>query len=149
MLNFRRYTMIVTTPYSHYIRDALDKANKHLGGNLVFKECELVKTRRDGRHEFRVTLTVKDSKEIGSRRSPEGRRIGAACWHAYGLFLDSLHPDCEVKTTMGRLGMQKIRPGEKWQDYNIGSEMRPFMASHACNCMDWNTSGVLPFPVNV
>ena len=135
--------MTILTAYSQSIRDALTKANEHLHGNLRFKTCEHVKTRRDGRYEFSVTLTVNDSNEIGSRRSIAGHRISAACWHAHGLFFDALPAGTEIRT-----GNVKMLAGEKWQDYNIGSRSYPMQASLACNCMEWNSSGILPFPVN-
>ncbi len=127
------------------IEEALARTNEHMHGNIRFKDIRQEKTRRDGREVFRLTLTVHDTKEIGSRRAPETwARIPAACWHAYGLFMDSLPAGTEIRSTNATM-----HAGDKWQDYNIGSQARPCMASRACNCMDWNTSGVLPFPVNV
>ena len=126
------------------LHTALAHANEYFHGNLRFKGIDKQKTRKDGREVFKVTLTVNDSKEIGSRRSPfDYKRISAACWHAHGVFFDSLPAGSEIRSCNNTM-----QSGDKWTDYNIGSQMRPCMASHACNCMEWNTSGVLPFPVN-
>lgn len=129
------------------IKTALAHANEYFHDNLIFKGIEKQKTRRDKREVFKVTLTVKDSKEIGSRRSPHDfKRIAAACWHAHGVFFDSLPSGTEIR--IGWTGMV-MQSGEPWKDYNIGSQVNPCMASDACNCSEWNTSGVMPFPVNV
>jgi hypothetical protein len=124
------------------VKNALFEANKYFDGNLKFKRFEF-----SGPSGLRlnVTLTVNDSKEIGSRRNAEGGRIAAACWHAHGVFFDSLPAGTEIRSAQGGT----FHAGDKWQDSNIGSLYRPLQASHACNCMDWNVSGVLPFPVNV
>ena len=139
--------MIIIGATKAQLEAALEAANGHLHGNLRFKDIEHVKTRRDKREQFKVTLTVKDTNEIGSRRSYEGRRIPAACWHAHGVFFDNLPEGTEIRTSF--FGSVSMKAGDKWTDINIGSTYRPLMASHACNCMDWNTSGVLPFPVNL
>jgi hypothetical protein len=52
------------------------------------------------------------------------------------------------KGTEIRIGQGTVvHPGSKWVDFEV--QINPtLMASHACNCMDWNMGGVLPFPVN-
>ena len=128
------------------IEAALETTNGYFEGNIMFKTMEYLRKSRQGKEVFTLTLTVKDSNEIGSRRSEDGRRIAAACWHAHGVFFDSLPAGTEIRTT--RQGPVTIHAGDRWQDMNIGSNYKPLMASRACNCMDWNTGGVLPFPVN-
>lgn len=130
------------------IESALAHANQYFHGNLMFAGIDQRKTRRDGREVFNVTLKVLDSKEIGScrrnGRQGQWKRLAKACWHAHGVFFDSLPAGTEL-----RIGSDtKFMAGDKWQDFEV--QWNPtLMASHACNCMDWNTSGVLPFPVNV
>jgi hypothetical protein len=123
------------------VYDAISKANEHLHGNLTIKRFDVGNVHRDGRLPIDVTLTVHDSKEIGSRRAPrDGKRIAAACWHAHGLFFDALPEGTEIRTMAG-----VSHAGDSWADYNIGSQAYPCMASDACNCME---GGELPFPVN-
>ena len=138
--------MIIIGATRAQLDSALAKANEYLHGNLQYKDIEYMKTRRDKREQFKVTLKVHDSKEIGSRRSFEGRRIPAACWHAHGLFFDALPEGTEIRTSF--FGSVSMKAGDKWTDTNIGSLYRPLMASDACNCVDWNKYGMLPFPVN-
>ena len=53
----------------------------------------------------------------------------AACWHAFGYFLDALG------TAYVRVpGYSGPANGHGWQDRNIGSIMNPFMYSEACDC---------------
>jgi hypothetical protein len=124
---------------------ALTLANEHFHGNLVFKACQFVGKTRDGRGKVSCTLKVKDINEIGTRRAPRTwRKINAACWHAHGVFFDCLPGGTKVESCQVH-----FMAGDKWQDYNIGSMMYPQSASTACNCMEWNSGGVLPFHVNV
>jgi hypothetical protein len=89
------------------------------GGNVY--------TERTRSGNFR--LRVHSSRGPGSRKAADGRRISAACWHAFGHYLDALG-DAHV-----------IIPGYRgpacrhgWVDRNIGSQARPFMYSEACDC---------------
>jgi hypothetical protein len=129
------------------IHTALAHVNEYFHDNIRFKTCESTGKTRDKREKFTVTLTVNNSNEIGSKRSFEGRKIAAACWHAHGVFFDSLPAGTEIRTSF--YGSVVTQAGDPWHDLDIGSAYRPLMASDACNCMDWNTSGVLPFPVNM
>ena len=129
------------------IEAALAHVNTHFMGNIVFKDVEQRKIRRDGREVFLVTIKVKDSNEIGSGRRNgrrgQWRRCAHACWHAHGTFFDALPKGTEIRIGQGTV----VHPGSKWVDYEV--QINPtLMASHACNCMDWNMGGVLPFPVN-
>jgi hypothetical protein len=89
---------------------ALDMTNREFGGNVRFKDIRQV-----GRN-VRFTLTVNDSKGPGGRwNHTRSRRVAAACWHVHGTFFDYL-PSHAVIVANG----DKIRPGDEWQDRNIG-----------------------------
>lgn len=124
--------MIITGATEVQIKQALADANRDFDGNLRFKRFDKVKVRRDGRPVYSVTLTVVDSRRKGSRRSSNGRRIAAACWHAYGTFIDCLPAGTEVETSAG--GLRKVRPGDRWHDWNAGSIMYPVFISKLCEC---------------
>jgi hypothetical protein len=131
------------------IEAALEHVNKAFHDNIAFAGIEERQTRRDGRRVFLVTLKTLNSNEIGSgrRNGPNGlwRRLAKACWHAHGTFFDALPEGTDIVVGQGTV----IHPGDKWVDSKIQNYPAILMASHACNCMEWNTSGVLPFEVNV
>lgn len=110
------------------LHDALSRLNPFYKNNLAFKTLE-----HKGR-AISFTLTVESSNAPGAKRSPEGRKIHAACWHAHGNFFQELFkvaPDAEVKS--GYAGII-TRHGGNWQDWNCGSAYYPRMASEACEC---------------
>lgn len=111
------------------INAALFVANDSFEDNLRFKRCEFVGLTRDKREKYRVTLTVEDSREAGARRSYEGHRIAAACWHAHGTFFDALPEGTEIQTFAGT-----FHAGDPWIDYSVGSDFRPAHASELCEC---------------
>lgn len=124
---------------------ALVTVNSHFHDNVRFAGIEQRQARRDGREVFLVTLTVNDSDEIGSARRNgrhgEWKRLAHACWHVHGTFFDALPVGTEIRTGVA------FHAGDKWADFPV--MLNPVLkASHACNCMEWNTGGVLPFPVN-
>lgn len=122
---------------------ALAQVNVHFHDNITFRSIEERKPMRNGNPVFLLTLGVKDSHEIGSRRSPrDWARMAHACWHAYGTLMDVLPAGTRIYTSTW------LYPGDKWHDFPI-AQNPVVMCSHACNCMEWNTGGVLPFPVNV
>lgn len=139
--------MIIIGASEEEIKAALAVVNEYFHDNIRFKTLAYDGKSRDNRLKFNVTLTVNDSNEIGSRRSPSGnRKIAAACWHAHGVFFDSLPSGTEIRTSF--YGPVAMHAGDTWKDYNMGGSIYPCMASDACNCMEWNESGCLPFPVN-
>ena len=111
---------------------AMAAVNAIFDNNIRFRKAEYISSSRGGGESWRVTLTVKDSGSPGARRSvgmSPGRRISAACWHCYGVFMDAL-PEGAVIVAMGK----HSRPGDPWVDRNIGSSYYPAMYSDACEC---------------
>ena len=127
--------MLIRNATENDIRKALAIANEEFEDNLKFKRLDAAGRTRSGDPKFTVTLTVKNSRELGGRRAYSGRRIAAACWHSHGVFMDALPEECEIVTTIGR-NRETKRPGAPWQDANIGSMMYPLYFSEACECKD-------------
>lgn len=116
--------------------------------------------RRDGRAQ--IDFTLKLTGERWRRRSHQGRRIAAVCWHGHYAFMAAIFaadPDAELRTgipdpdagrtpagamrTMiyrGAAGFAAKAPGTA--DRNIGSEFEPMTYGDACDCngtLDGNT----------
>lgn len=121
--------MIINTTHEN-IQNALDKANKEFNGNLKFNNFQRLS---DARH--RVTIKVKDSHGKGARlgfpdfNTGKQRHLISACWHAHGTFFDAL-PEGTKIITRGKA----IYAGDSWEDFNIGSIIRPLYMSEACEC---------------
>lgn len=84
-------------------------------------------------------LRVLESRGDGARRSWTGRRIPAACWHAYRDVLAALfeeYPRASVRTAMavyrGREGFEQHYPATA--DRNVGSQMQPAYMPDLCDC---------------
>ena len=126
---------------------ALASVNAVFADNVKFRRCDHVSKSRGGGQTFRVTLTVKDSSMPGARRSVghnAGRRISAACWHIYGVYMDTL-PEGAHSVVSGQAVKQ---PGDPWVDCNIGSRMYPAMYSDTCECDHGpNEVDYLPHPI--
>lgn len=60
------------------VTKAVEFASAKYDGNIIFKASPI----KDGR-AIRFTLTVKDVRKKGARRSANGRRVNAACWHCH------------------------------------------------------------------
>ena len=116
-----------TTATTEQLTAALQHVNEKFEDNIVFKSGPTPKGRR-----MQFTLTVKDSKEAGGRRSHTGRRISAACWHVHGEFFEYLFDDGVSLIIAGDKRMRDNR--DNWQDWNIGSVMYPMYYSEACEC---------------
>jgi len=123
---------MITNASQGTLYKALDIVNERYGGNIRIKELTYLSPKR-----IQFTLSVHNSRNSGARRSRIGRRIAAACYHVHGHFFDalfSIEPEAYVRVS--RHGNQKItKQAGNWQDFNIGSIMRPFMASEACECI--------------
>lgn len=109
------------------MESVLTEVNRKYDGNVKWKRFE---PNGSGVH---FTLTVNNSKAKGSRKSYEGRRIAAACWHVHGDFFDALFeiaPESYVRSMGRRIDVN----GGNWEDRNIGSQMYPMMHSESCDC---------------
>ena len=109
------------------LENALRLTNALFSNNIKFRRCDQKK------NAFIVTLTVKDSRAPGGRRSLKGRRIAAACWHVHGAFFDALleeNDEAVIKTSRLTISAE----GGNWQDFDIGSPMFPMYYSEACDC---------------
>jgi hypothetical protein len=124
--------MIVKNCSMIHMAVVLTKVNERYDNNITFKRLEM-----KGKNIL-FTLTVKDSRGLGSRKSASAfhseRRVSAACWHVHGYFFDILfkvNPEAIVISG----GNKKITRSEgNWIDWNIGSHYYPIMYSEACDC---------------
>ena len=110
------------------MEQALKAVNKMYKKNIVWKRSP----EKNGNF-LNFTLTVADSNKPGSRRSAEGRRISAACWHVHGDLFEAMieiAPEVIIKS----IDKTITADGGNWEDYNIGSHYMPLYASEACNC---------------
>jgi hypothetical protein len=116
---------------------ALATVNGLFNNNVRWRRSpEWLNNSRGKGSSYRCTLTVWDSGEEGGRRSASGRRVAAACWHIYGAFFDAL-PGHAVISANG----VNHRPGDTWEDRNIGGQWAPFYYSDACECgSSWRPS---------
>ena len=129
--------MLIKNASAIEIMLALVEANEKFGNNLIFNRFDYAALTRQGKEKFNVTLRVKDSREAGSRLgfpaylTGKQRHLISACWHAHGTFMDALPAEAEIIVT----GVDyPIRPGDRWNDRNIGSIMQPMYYSEACEC---------------
>ena len=121
------------------LENALDAVNEMFGGNITWKRSpEHIRNTRQGGPVHLATLTVKDSSGPGARRSRNGRRIAAACWHAHGELFDAVWEREEMASIVVAGGPSGRRimtsPADNWEDQNIGSNWYPFYFSEACEC---------------
>ena len=128
--------MIASHISSQMIRDALELTNYDYNDNIKFKREPI----HDGRRR-RFTLTVIDSKLPGARRSANGRRIRAACWHVHKDFMIHLFqiaPEGRLDTAVIKyFGQKDFRHSyPQTGDQNIGSEAHPLLAKDACACSE-------------
>jgi hypothetical protein len=117
-----------TNATKNQLIEALNFVNKSFDDNIKFKTLEQ-KTSK----VISFTLTVKDSKQSGSRRGNSGKRIAAACWHVHGYFFEYLfltYPGVYIWSQ----GKKLTSNDDNWQDKNIGSYFHPLMFSEACDC---------------
>ncbi len=111
---------------------ALAKTNAKFGGNVRFRRFEPA---NKAGTIFEATLRVNDIHSPGARLAQSTtskgnhRHLSNACWHVHGTFFDALNPEAIIYA-----GGLKIRPGDTWNDRNIGSMMQPMYYSEACEC---------------
>jgi hypothetical protein len=118
-----------TTATEKQLNDALNYVNSLYQDNIKFKTGP----DRISKNKVKFTLTVKDSRGPGSRRSYNGRRICAACWHVHGHFFEYLFNIAKVNY-IESLGKVMRDNSDNWEDRNLGSMYRPFYHSNACDC---------------
>jgi hypothetical protein len=113
---------------------AVAKVSPDYGDNLIVHPG----SHSNGRL-LRARVGVLSSREPGARRSWTGRRIPAACWHAYRDVLGALfeqRPQATVRTALatyrGREGFERAYPATA--DLNIGSQMQPAYMPDLCSC---------------
>lgn len=106
------------------------------GGNL--------RVHRDAReHGVRVPtvsgrLHVHDSKRPGARRTASGRRMPAACWHAFrDVYRDLFahHPGLVITTSLARYTADNFEGTfPATADVNVGSMIQWVSLADLCDC---------------
>lgn len=136
--------MIITGITTVEFEQAIAKAGALYGDNLRAEiGREYSKTRFAGRVVLRHTAFQLygrgDDLAPGQRRSWQGRRINATCWHAYRdvlIEVFNINPNAKVRTSMAKyLGKDSFYeefPKTAWQ--NIGSHVQPITMPQCCNC---------------
>lgn len=88
---------------------------------------------------FNFTLTVEKAANPGGRRSNEGRKIAAACWHVHREFMRELlklAPEAVISSSFiryeGRADFEENH--DTTGDRNIGSQAVPMSYRNACAC---------------
>lgn len=101
---------------------------------------------------FRLRIRAVSSRESGARRSASGRRMPAACWHAFRdvfIAVFDAYPDATVRTGMavyrGRDGFHRDYPATG--DVNIGSMVNWVTMPDLCECDDSDDHEVMPFTI--
>lgn len=128
--------MLVTGLPLDKFREITDRvsAEKYSGNVVVHHDAHPLSGNR-----FRGRLWVQSSRGPGARRSWSGRRMPAACWHAYRDVLMAVfdeYPNARVQTGMatyrGRDGFMSAYPGTAYT--NVGSMMQPAYMPDLCEC---------------
>jgi hypothetical protein len=103
-------------------------SHERYGGNLVVHP-----------HQVGLGLWAVDHRGKGARRSPSGRRLHSACWHAYRDTLRELfaqHPKATVTTALatyrGAQDFEESYPATGLHMTYAGGRERPFM--NLCDC---------------
>lgn len=135
--------MIVTGITPEQFRAAVEKTSATLyAGNLtVDMGTQHSPTRFRARVIARQSGARTHGKDCapGARRSWSGRRLTAACWHAYRdvmIEVFNVNPDTRIYTSMakyrGRDEFERAYPLTANQ--NIGSMMQPAYMPELCEC---------------
>lgn len=125
--------MIVSGVSGEVLSKALEMLNKKYDNNIIWNNYVQLSSSR-----FRLTLRCLSSKGLGHRRgfsfdSLKGRHLISACWHVHGSFFDAIFnfaPDALIYAR----GKKITADYGNWEDTNIGSSVRPFYFSEACDC---------------
>jgi hypothetical protein len=165
--------MIIYGTSEDEIVAAFDATNQRFADNLTLEFWGGHKSRGGG-ETYNVRLGVKRAVPTpdridrlfgarfkpalpGARRSFDGtRRLASACWHAYGVFLDSLPKGRKVVSpgtitnSKGQraVGRRVFHSGDPWQDRNIGSFANPILYSEACDCDYYSAITGVPTPAH-
>ena len=120
-------------------------SNLKYNGNIVFKNGP----NQASRNAVNFTLTVRDSSAQGSRRSKDGRRIAAACWHAHRDIMQAIfsqYPEARLVSALAeyRGEFDFLDTFEATGKTNIGSIAQPMRADAACNCEEFSPDNTLP-----
>jgi hypothetical protein len=132
---------MITNATLQEVNTAIGELNKRFEGNIRMKDRKQLSKNR-----LQFTITVYDSKKIGSKRSyhmlrSKPRRVSAACWHVHGYLFEELfkiNPSCFVRTSLGRYKHMVTEEQGNWVDMNVGSYFQPVNASEACNCAEFD-----------
>lgn len=142
--------MLIKGAAQEQLTKALETVNKRFDGNIQFNRFSHAGHTRDGKEKFNVTLRVGNCRGKGARLgftdrdyktgevTRKARHLIYACWHVHGYFFDALPEGTQIKTG-GSLAHPDndqgwVKPGDRWNDWNIGSQMVPYYASEACEC---------------
>jgi len=127
--------MIIKNVSSNQLEMALVRTNKVFDNNVIWNNFEILNRKAN---RFRVTLRVRNSHCLGARlgqhvseRTGNRRHLINACWHVHGVFFDFLPQGAEIRS-----GRFIIHPGDRWNDFDIGSMISPLMMSDACECYE-------------
>lgn len=124
-------------------RLAVQKANVAYDGNLT---AEIGSQQSATRFRARVVPVQSGASTmpagisaLGARKSWSGRRIKAACWHAYRdvlIEVFAINPDARVYTAMAKYkGVDSFNEQfPRTADQNIGSMASPAYMPDLCEC---------------
>lgn len=113
--------------------NALKIVNAKYAGNVCWNRFE-----PNGK-SVHFTLKVSKSKgpghSIGYMELKTGghAKLSYACWHVHGDFFDALievNPKARIRTAKTVIDAT----GGNWQDWNVGSIVRPMYYSEKCDC---------------
>ena len=126
--------MIINNVSIDILEQALAITSQRFSSNLVFSAPPRALNKAGKR--WRVRLKVVRAMGPGGRLSfstDNPRLVAAACWHAYGHFIDAVllaAPNAEVRTSEGTI----TAAYGNWIDRPKGSKFDPVMHSQACHC---------------
>lgn len=136
--------MIVTGITTEEFEQAVAKAGAAYGDNL---RAEIGREYSATRFNARVVLAESAGRmgikspglAPGQRRSWNGRRINAVCWHGYRdalIEVFNTNPDAKVRTAMAKyLGRESFyQEFPRTADQNIGSMVAPAYMPELCDC---------------
>jgi hypothetical protein len=127
--------MIVTGVQAHEIEQIVELVSKdQYNGSIELKSLNTL-----SRNRASFTIRARDSRAHGARRSWQGRRTIAACWHAHWDVLAKLfekYPHATVKTALATYTAETFeRRALHTAEINIGSMMQPAYMTELCDCI--------------